>query len=94
MAILTLAQKAWPRAVSCVGVGLGGPARDQVEQARVHPPLGVAGQVHHPGQLLRSAPALVCGLGRHVVPQVLIDPQGRHTLEAGRVLVPGLQDRT
>ena len=74
-------------------VGLAGPARDQVQQPRPHPPALVTGQVHPPGQLLRPPPAVLDGLGRHVVPHVLVDTQHGHPLEPGEILVGRLQQR-
>jgi hypothetical protein len=76
------------------GVGGSGAAHDEVEQSGLHDRLagvlrvGLAGQVDHPGQLLRSP------LGRvDVVPHVLIHPEGGHPGEAGLVLGRGLQQR-
>lgn len=63
-----------------VGVGLLRAAGHQVQEPGVHASGLVTGQVDHPGQLLRAALTHVT-----VVPDVLIDPQGRHTGEPGRV---------
>lgn len=60
-------------------VGLAGSAGDEVKE----PGSGVsrAGQIDHPGELLRSAPARVT-----VVPHMLIDTQDLHALEPGRII--------
>ena len=55
--------------------------------------LGIAGQVDHPGQLLGATSPVLDGLGRHVVPHMLIDPEDHDADEPGRVGVSGLQQR-
>jgi hypothetical protein len=45
----------------------------------------IPGEVDHPGQLLRAAPARLDRLGRHVMPHVLVDPKDDHALEPGQV---------
>ena len=46
----------------------------------------MTGEVDHPGQLFRDAPAVLDGLGRHVMPHMLIDPEDPHALKAGDIL--------
>lgn len=65
----------------------------EVEQPRAHLALLVAGQVDHSGQLLRPASALVLGLGRGVMPDVLVHPQGRDAVEAGLIGGQRLEQR-
>ena len=65
--------------VQPVSVGLAGSAGDEVEEPRGR--VGSAGQVDHPGELLRAAPARVT-----VVPDVLVHAQDLHALEPGRVV--------
>jgi hypothetical protein len=69
-----------------VGVGLPGPARDQVEQPRLHASVLVAGQIDHAGQRPRATPALV-----DVMPQMLIDAKTPHAIEPGRIISHRLQ---
>ena len=45
----------------------------------------VPGEVDHPGQFLGSAPALGLGLGRHVMPHVLVHAESGDVIEAGLV---------
>lgn len=77
-----------PAGLEPVGVRGPGPSRNQVQQPGPHVPALVTGQVDHPGQLLRAALARV-----HVMPDVLIDTQGRHARVAGLVGGPGLEQR-
>ena len=55
--------------------------------------LGVAGQVDHPGQLLRAPTAVLDRLGGDVVPHVLVDPEDGDVLEAGLIRRCRSQDR-
>ena len=68
-----------------------GAARHEVEQPGTCVPIGISGQVDHPGQLLRAASTLLDGLGRHVMPDMLIDPEDRDPGEACLVVGGGLQ---
>jgi hypothetical protein len=61
-----------------VGVDLSRPAGDQVQQPGANTSLLVTGQVDHPRQLLRAAATGLDGLGRDVVPHMLIDAQTGH----------------
>jgi hypothetical protein len=61
-----------------VGVDAARPSGDQVQQSRSDVSVLVRGQVDHAGELLGSAPTLVNGLGRDVMPDVLIDPKDAH----------------
>lgn len=78
-------------------VRLPRPAGHQVQEPGPDPhgpvPAGAPGQVDHPGQLLRAAPALFGRLGADVVPHVLVHPEGVHTGEPGLVVGRGLKDR-
>jgi len=76
-----------------VGVGASRAPRHQVQQPGVHPALGVAGQIHHPGQLLGTPPAGLDRLGAHVVPDVFIHPKTADPVEAGFVGGHLLQQR-
>ena len=58
----------------------------------MHSSLGVATKVHHPGQLLRSVPPGLRTWSTRDATDAH-NPQGRHPLEPGRVLIPGLQDQ-
>lgn len=69
-----------------IRVGLLRAPRDEVQQPCPHPSLGVTGEVDHPGQFLRALLARI-----DVVPDVFIDPERPHTLEAGLVRRKALQ---
>lgn len=64
--------------VEPAGVGGAGTAGEQVQQPSPDVPVSISGQVHQPGQLLRAAPTLFDGLGRHGMPHVLIHPEDDH----------------
>jgi len=66
-------------------VGGTGSAGDEVQEPGLNTSVLVTGQVDHPGQLLRTTPAVLDGLGRDVVPEVLIDAQGGDVVEAGLI---------
>jgi hypothetical protein len=68
-----------------LGVRGAGPAGHQVQQPRPGHARGVAGQIHHPGQLLGATAAVGDRLGGDVVPHVLIHPERGHALEPGLV---------
>ena len=61
-----------------VAIDRPGPTWDEVEQPRSG--VGSSGQVHHPGERFRPAPARVT-----VVPDVLVHAQDLHALEPRRV---------
>lgn len=88
VAIVTPAVNASPHSCSHPPVHRPGPARNQVQQPRPRLALLVAGQVDHPGQLLRALFQRA-----HVVPHVLIDAKGLNPVEPGRIGVQHLQQR-
>ena len=79
----TPARNASPRSVQPGLVRLPGAAGDQVQQPSPDAAVLIAGQVDHPGQLLRAAPAVLDRLGRHVVPHVLVDPEDGDARRSG-----------
>jgi hypothetical protein len=64
------------------GVGGAGPARNDVKEASVQVPVGISGQVDHPGHRL----ILVADPGRP--PDVLVDAEDLDPVQAGRVGEP------
>ena len=71
--------------VQPVAVGLAGSAGDEVEEPGGG--VGSAGQVDHPGELFRTAPA-----GVAVMPDVFVHAQDLHVLEPDRVVSGRGQD--
>jgi hypothetical protein len=64
-----------------------------VEQSRASLSLAVTRKIDHPGQFLRSASAVLDGLGADVMADVLVDAEGRDAAEAGPVIGHLLQQR-
>jgi hypothetical protein len=75
-------------------VGLPGAAGDQVEQAGMDVSVLVTGEVHHSGELLRAAAAVLDRLCADAVPDVLVDAEHLDAAEAGGVGVRGSEQRS
>lgn len=58
-----------PRAVNQGFVRLPGPSGYEVAEPDLDVPVLVAAEIDHAGELFGFAPALVDGLGRHVMPR-------------------------
>ncbi len=82
-----------PALLQPVGVGLRAAPGHEVQQAGPHPPGRIARQVDHPGQFLRTPPAIGDGSGGHVVPEVLVDAERGDPVEAGLVRGARLEHR-
>ena len=81
---------ALPQPVRVSGAGAAG---HQVQEPGTGSSLAVTGKIYHPGQFLRPAPTVGDGLGRDVMPHVLIDPQCVDAAEPGLIVGHLLQQR-